>query len=218
MEIQVRRSAVEPGLSVCSALHQRGLKLSAFGLRADRLPSQVGHTLRELGVVSTPSRRVDPIAEILQRRYAVPRGRTWNRLLGTQYVHAIGLLKQAEATFAVGRSFWLACQNSFNQTLFLAIQRHLAVTGHPGACKVTDKNGQLLPYGVTLDASGPFSRNCPNIGICFREMNSRRNRLPVSHPYEKKTATQSQHLSVREQNGFVRKLRTAYADLVALMP
>jgi predicted nucleic acid-binding protein len=38
-------------------------------------------------------------------------------------VHALGLLKQAEAAFAGGRSFWLTCQNSFNQTAFLALQR-----------------------------------------------------------------------------------------------
>ena len=49
-------------------------------------------------------------------------------------------------------------------------------------------------------------------------MNTRRNQLPVSHPYEKKTAAQSRHLKAQERNQFVAKLRTAYADFVALMP
>jgi hypothetical protein len=75
-----------------------------------------------------------------------------------------------------------------------------------------------VDFGVTLDASGPFSKNCPTICDCFREMNTRRNHLPVSHPYEKKTAAQSRHLKAQERNRFVVKLRTAYADLVALMP
>ena len=47
-------------------------------------------------------------------------------------------------------------------------------------------------------------------------MNTRRNHLPVSHPYEKKTAAQSRYLTAPERNDFVARLRTAYADIVAL--
>ena len=71
---------------------------------------------------------------------------------------------------------------------------------------------------MTLEANGPFSQNCPTIGECFRHMNARRNHLPVSHPYEKKTALQSRHLKVQERNQLIARLRTAYADFVALMP
>lgn len=218
VETYLRGTTPEPGLSVCSALHERGLTPTTFGLQASNLPSQVANTLRELGVISSPRRKVDPIGEILKARYGVPRGKSWHHLLGGEYVHALGLLKQAEAAFAGGRSFWLTCQNSFNQTVFLALQRHLQATGHAGACTTIDKKGQLVDFGVTLDASGPFSKNCPTICDCFREMNTRRNHLPVSHPYEKKTAAQSRHLKAQERNRFVGKLRTAYADLVALMP
>ena len=213
----LRRSSPEPGLSVCSALHERGLTLSTFGVTAARLPSQAANTLRELGVISSLGPRVDPIAEILNARYAVPRGKSWHTLLVGEYVHALGILKQAEAAFAGGRSFWLASQNSFNQIVFLALQRHFAATRHRAACTTVDRRGQLVDFGVTLDGSGPFSRNCPTIGDCFRDMNTRRNHLPVAHPYEKKTAAQSQHLKAQERNRFVAKLRTAYADFVALM-
>jgi hypothetical protein len=171
-----------------------------------------------LGVVSAPGPQVDPIAEILHRRFGLPRGKSWHRLFRAEYVHALGLLRQAEATFDGGRSFWLACQNSFNQTVFLALQRHLAATGHPAACTVTNRKGQLVDFGVTLDANGPFSQNCPTIGNCFRAMNARRNQLPVSHPYEKQSAAQSRHLKAQERNEFAGKLRTAYAELLALMP
>ncbi|MEA5474886.1 RNA-directed DNA polymerase [Synechococcus sp. CCY9201] len=212
------RSAPEPGLSVCSALHERGLTPATFGLTPSKLPSQVANTLRELGVISAPGTRVDPIAELLRSRYGVPRGKSWHTLLAAEYVHALGLLKQAEAAFAGGRSFWLACQNSFNQTVFLALQQHLAATGHPAACTTVDKKGQLVDFGVTLDAKGPFSKNCPSVGGCFRDMNARRNHLPVSHPYEKKTAAQSRHLKAQERNQFIARLRVAYLDFVALMP
>ena len=188
VETFLARSTPEPGLSVCSAFHDRGLTLSSFGLTSAKLPSQVANTLRELGVISSPGARVDPIGEILGSRYGVPSGKSWHRLLAGEYVHALGLLRQAEAAFAGGRSFWLACQNSFNQTVFLALQRHLAATAHPASCTTIDSNGQLVNFGATLDANGPFSRNCPTIGSCFRDMNTRRNHLPVSHPYEKKTA------------------------------
>jgi len=218
VEAFLGRSTPEPGLSVCSALHARRLLPSTYGLTVATLPSQVANTLRELGVVSAPGPKVDPIAEMLAARYGVPRGKSWHTLLAGEYVHALGLLKQAEAAFAGGMSFWLACQNSFNQAIFLALQRHLAATGHPASCTIVNKKGQLEDFGVTLDASGPFSKSFPDIADCFRAMNARRNRLPVSHPYEKKTASQSRQLKTQERNQFVARLQTAYAALVGLMP
>lgn len=218
VETYLRRPAPEPGLSVCSALHQRGLTPADFGLSVGRLPSQVANTLRELGIVFTPGRTVDPIAEILHTRYGVSRSKSWRRLLGPEYIHALGLLKQAEASFAAGATSWLAYQNSFNQTVFLALQQHLAATGHAAACPIKGKKGELVDFGVTLDANRPFSKHCPTIADCFKEMNVRRNRLPVSHPYEKKTAAQSRYLRTQERNRFVAKLRKAYADLLLLMP
>jgi len=214
----LQRSSFEPGLSICSRLHELRLTTDDFGLKKSRLPSQIRNTLYELGVILTRGRRVDPIAEILESRYQVNRSKSWHSLLGSEYVHALGLLKQAEAAFNGGRSFWLACQNSFNHAVFLALQRHLNRTGHPGACKTIDRRGQLVDFGVMLDASGPFSKECPIVADCFREMNIRRNHLPVSHPYEKKTAVKCRHLKAQERNRFVAKLRTAYADFVTLMP
>lgn len=214
----LRRSAPEPGLAVCSALHERSLDLNHFGLSVNRLPTQVANTLRELGDISAPGSRVDPIAEILLARYGTPRGKSWHQLLGGEYVHALGLLKIAEATFHAGRSDWLAYQNSFNHAVFLALQRHFAATSHPGACTTIDKKGELVAFGATLYVNGPFSTSCPGIGACFREMNARRNRLPMAHPYEKKTSAKSEHLRAQERNYFVGQLRAAYTDLVALMP
>lgn len=214
----LRRSSPEPGLSVCSALQERGLTLSRFGLTEARLPSQVANTLRELGVISSPATRIDPLAEILNVRYGVPRSKSWYTLLAGEYVHALGLLKRAEAAFDGGWSYWLTCQNSFNQTVFLSLQRHFANVRHAAACTTVNRNGQLVDFGVTLEANGPFSQHCPTIGDCFREMNTRRNHLPGTHPYEKKTVVQSRYLKAQERNHFVARLRTAFADFVALMP
>ena len=214
----LRRTAPEPGLSVCSAIHEHALDPSALGLEANDLASQVANTLEELGVLSSPGPMVDPIGEILKRRYGTPEGKSWHQLLGAEYVHALGLLKLGEAAFDTGRSFWLICQNGFNQVVFLALQQQLQALNHPGACKTVNQHGVLIDFGVTLDANAPFSKNVPIIGGCFREMNARRNRVPPSHPYEKKTAKQSQHLGKQERNRFVAKLRAAYSGLIPLMP
>jgi hypothetical protein len=71
---------------------------------------------------------------------------------------------------------------------------------------------------VTLEPTGPFSQAFPTVGACFRDMNARRNRLPIAHPYEKKNAAQTKYLSAQERNKFVARLQSAYADFVAAMP
>lgn len=214
----LKRPTPEPGLSLCAALHERGLDPSHFGLAPAELPSQVANTLRKLGVIAAPGLRVDPIGELLASRYGVPRTKSWHRLLRAEYVHALGLLKRAEAAFEIGRSNWLACQNSFNNAIFLGLQRHFEKTGHVAACKTIDRNGRLVDFGVMLDAGASFSKIFPSIQHCFKEMNDRRNHLPVSHPYEKKTHVACKNLGAQERNRFVAMLRTAYADFQALMP
>lgn len=218
VEDYLLRTAPEPGLAVCGLIIERGVTPAAFGLVENQLPTQVRNTLRALGAFAGPGRNVDPIAEILQARYGLPIGKSWHQLLGAEYLHALGLLKQAEAVFVSGRSFWLVCQNSFNQTVFLALQRHFQAIGHPAACTTINKHGQLVDFGVTLDLNGPFSAQCPTIASCFRDMNTRRNHLPVTHAYAKKTAAQSMPLKAKEKERFVSRLRHAYSGFVALMP
>ena len=218
VETYLRQENPEPGLSVCAALHERGLTPGSFGVCVEDLPSQVVNTLRELGVTSAPPSKVDPIAEIVKSRYQIAEKKSWNKFLGDQYVYALGILKRAEAAFSAGPSFWLICQNSFNQTIFLVLQSHLNDINHPAACRTIDRNGNLINFGSTLDVKGPFSQNFPGIAGCFRDMNARRNSLPPTHPYEKKTGAQSEYLKPRERNRFVNELRKTYADFVELMP
>lgn len=218
VETYLKQENPEPGLSVCAALHERGLTPGSFDVCEEDLPSQVVNTLRELGVTSASPSKVDPIAEIIKSRYQIAEKKSWIDLLGSQYVHALGLLKRAEATFSAGPSVWLICQNSFNQTIFLALQSHLKDIDHAAACETKNSKGQLINFGVTLGPNKPFSQNCPAIADCFRDMNARRNRLPQTHPYEKNTGAQAEYLKSRERNKFVNKLRTAYAVFVQLMP
>jgi hypothetical protein len=218
VESYLVRSLPEPGLAVCADLHMRNLNPLSYGITEANLPSQVVNTLRELGVLSGPGQSVDPMGDILHRRYRVPRGGRWRQLLGNEYVHALGLLKQAEAAFLSNPSWWLVCQNSFNHAVFLALQAHLRSIGDAGACTTVGKNGQLVDFGVMLDATGPFARSCPTIAGCFRDMNSRRNAIPMAHPYEKRTATQTRYLTKPERARFVARLDAAYTDLLTRAP
>jgi len=218
VESYLERSYPEPGLSVCAELHNRNLNPLSYGCTEGELPSQVVNTLRELGVFSGLGQSVDPMGDILHRRYDVARGGRWRQLLGGEYVHALGLLKQAEAAFLPNPSWWLGCQNSFNHAVFLALQGQLKSIGHAGACTTVGKNGQLVDFGVMLDPTGPFSQSCPTIAGCFRAINTRRNAIPMAHPYEKKTATQTRYLTKPERTQFVGSLAAAYADLLTRIP
>ena len=120
-------------------------------------------------------------------------------------MHALGLLKQAEASFDSGPSTWLSYQNSFNHAIFLKLQDHLSSIGHAAACLTSDKKGQLINFGAMLGAKAPFSKNCPNIGKVFREINKRRNRVPPAHPYEKKDDRTGSIFNVSGEESFPAK-------------
>lgn len=150
-----------------------------------------------------------------RNRYQVESSGEWLRLLAAEYLHAAGILVQADAAFW-SASYWLGQQNSFSQVMFLALQEHLKIMGRPGVVATRTHEGELVDYGATLDKHNAFSRAYPAIADVFRAMNARRNKVPGSHPYEKKSAAQTRYLRTQERNRFVGLLRTAYADVLKL--
>lgn len=218
-ESYLTATAFEPGISICARVHAMGLGPATFSVKPSALPSQVRNTMKALGTIRVKGGPVDPIAELIEARYGVSSApKSWHALLGKEYVHALGLLKLANAAFNSGFSYWLANQNSFHHAIFLALQRHLYATGHAAARSFKNKNGELLDFGVMLDASSTFSKACPVVADCFRDMNNRRNHLPNSHPYDKKSAAPSQHLTSKERNRFAHDLKTVLPVFVSLMP
>ena len=213
-----RRRAFEPGLSICGRFHELDLDFSDLDIDESDLSLQVHNTLHELGTLPTSGTPVDPIAEILNRRYGVTQTKSWKTLLGSEYSHVLRLLKLAEAAFNAARSNWLASQNSFNHAIFLALQHRLNTANHPAACRMQARNGKPVDFGVMLDSNSQFSRNCRKVADCFRAINSRRHSLPAIHPYEKKTGRRARHLSPQERKQFVSDIRAALPDFIALMP
>lgn len=214
----LRADSIEPALALAPSMQATGLTPRALGIRANELTRQVANVFRRLGLVNARRQRLDVVGEILERRYGVASAGQWRRLLRSEYIHAVGMLVQADSAFSSGPSYWLGHQNSFNQTLFLALQRSLASRGLAGVVTTQSGSGEMVNFGTTLQSTNAFSTTYPGIANAFRAMNDRRNKLPGSHPYEKKTARQTKYLTAQERNRFVAVLRVAYAELSALCP
>jgi hypothetical protein len=213
----LRASAIEPSLGLAAPLLAAGIFPRTLGVRASELSRQAANVFRRLGLISTKWQQLDVIGEIIEKRYAVPSKGHWRRLLKAEYVHAAGMLVQADTAFKSAPSYWLSHQNSFNQAAFLALQRHLNRKGLPGAIKIHDAKGALVDYGATLDQNAAFSKAYPKIADTFRALNQRRNKLPASHPYEKKSSAKTKYLTGQERNAFVAPLRLAYQELLTLI-
>jgi hypothetical protein len=79
---------------------------------------------------------------------------------------------------------------------------------------------------VTLDRQNAFSTVHPVFADAFRAVNDRRNKLPGSHPYEKRSASRNQYLKAQERNRFVNLLAKAslpgegkdFTQIVKLVP
>jgi hypothetical protein len=210
------RKAVEPGLAFCEQLVIHRQTLASLGTAENAIPAQVRNVLFELGVISGKPSGVDPMAEIVNRRYGVPNEPVWRALLAGEYLHALQQLTQAEKRFDMGRSQWLNYQNSFNHAVFLSLQAHLNRLGLPGTCKTSNKHGELIKYGVLVGAGQPFASARPLIAGAFRSANERRNKLPSSHPYDEKTGTRNRALKRQEQGGLVVQMAAAYSEIVNL--
>lgn len=189
---------------------------SDLGINEDALHTQVKNTFSKLGITTTPPRRVDPINEILSKRYDTPSSTDWRSLLESEYTYAAGILSQADVILLSGPSQWISLQNSFNHALFIALQNYLKRNCLPGVVRTINRKGELISFGVNLDRNNSFSRRYPDIADAFRQLNGRRNNLPFSHPYDTKTFSRNEYLKPQERNRLVAKLKIAYSQLAGL--
>ena len=213
----LKRSLFEPGIALARELARHQLVFTDLqGLEIGQLPDQVRNVFQAVGIVPSESAPVDPMGEILSRRFGIKRWMGWKELFGPEYVYALQLLSQADPVFDSGRSHWLSYQNSFNHALFLALQRHLQRKSLPGEVKTQGRDGKLISFGTLVDANQPFAKHFPQIAEAFRAVNSRRNALPGSHPYEAKGGARARHLKKGEQTNLTKKLSTAYVEIIDL--
>jgi hypothetical protein len=106
------------------------------------------------------------------------------------------------------RQLYYTYELALNANLRDLHQRNL-----PGAVKIVG-GGKSINFGTLVDAQQPFARQYPSIAAAFRDVNSRRNTLPFSHPYEVKGGARTRHLKKSEQAALVQKLSTAYTEIM----
>lgn len=212
----MRRSSFEPGIMLAEQFVKRGFTHRDYDISARKLPDQARNVFRALGIVRSSKTEIDPMGEILTRRYRIEKWTGWRSLFGSDYVHALQILSKGDAVFKSGRSMWLRSQNSFNHAMFLAIQRYLENKSLPGTVKLTNKRGEPLHYGILLDPSNSFSKTYPGIADGLRKCNKRRNTLPESHPYGVSGA-KTEWLGRGECNDVFRELKKSYKETVILM-
>lgn len=210
------RESVAPGLAFSEWMLANRKTLSDFGIDEAVVKTQVKNVFAEMGLLHGAGASVDPLAEIIGKRFAVPIVQVWRPLFGSEYGHALQQAKQADSLYDMARSQWLNYQNSFNHALFLALQRHLNAKVLTGACTTIGKNGELVNFGSLLDGNGKFAKAYPAIASALEMCNRRRNRLDSSHPYDSKSLRRNEPLRRIEQSHLRIQLAGAYNGIIGV--
>jgi hypothetical protein len=207
----------ESALSAITPLYEKGKKLVDLGLRLKEVNPIVQNTLKEMGLVGRRfSIKTDQISDILVRMYSTNPTLEWRSILSAEYIHTLSILIQAERMYLPASSIWLQFQNSFNDAVLRSFLTFLLTKNIPGGKLHSNKFGALIDIGVLLDPLCQFSKTYPIIADCFRAMNARRNRLPGSHPYDKKTGQQTTFLKAQERNRFTMQLKDAFDNIISI--
>ena len=213
----LRGPSYEAGVVIAEQLIKRELTHRDFGLHARDLPSQVQNVFRAVGIIRRRGLVVDPMGEILHRRYGIEQWSGFRRFFKDKYVHSLGILSDGDAVYESAPSEWLSSQNSFNHALFIRLQKHLTEKNLPGIVRMVNRNEVALNFGQFLDPNNAFSRNYPNVADGFRAVNVRRNTLPRNHPYDFRGGGNNRYLDHKERNCLRKKLEDSYKGVMALI-
>lgn len=213
----LRRSLPDPSLAITRNLIEAGLTLDLIGIPKEKLSTVVQNVYHVSGILPMkPSRRPDPVGEILHRRYGTVNWGRWNNILGGEYQFALTLLTQAESYYGTHLSPWLGQQDAFNDALFRAFQRVLDFNSAVGAIPVVDPNGRHIDYGYLIN-QGTFTTAYPTLAVHLQAVHDRRNKLPSSHPYEKRTGLKAKPLKKAEEREMTARLRYIYSEIVRIV-
>ena len=210
------RTSIEPSLMLAEQFINRGLTHNSYGVKASQLPSQAQNVYRKLRLIKGPKQKIDPMGEVLSKRYKIPKYNGWKKILGQEYTHALQILKQADAVYLSSGSKWLTDQNSFNHSLFAELYAKLVnskVIAIDKAIKKPEEAKTVKSYGKLLSPNKNFSKKYPNTGKALYDCNNRRNSIPGSHPYNNK-GKQNKWLTADERHEFTGKLKGAYSEII----
>lgn len=208
----------EPSLTLGPKLLELGLSNNDLGVNTASLLSQTSNLYRELKIFDSQiAENIDPISEILTRRYKLKPWKKWKFLLSDEYNHALGILKQGDRLYLKSKDKWLSDQDSFNNLVFLEIIKLLKIKNIIGGNTTTiAANGKLIAYGVLLNSASKdgFALNYAKIASKFKVIHERRNSVPSSHPYNLRNLSRTQPLKESERIELTKLLKELYAEII----
>lgn len=211
----LKQGKLEPSLVVGRAMRERRKKLRDFNMRSSDLRDKVQNVFKGLGIIE---RRMlanrDYIGELLSRLYSCSVSTCWKKLLGSEYEYGMQILLEAEAAYQIDRSGWMRNQNSFNDLLVRAWIKALKLKGLASQVALTQSDGKIVNFGSILQVEAFFDKTYPFIALGFRGFNKRRNKLPDSHPYDRKGGARNKFLSKRERESFTKNLQEVFNNII----
>jgi len=208
------RSAPDPSLALMRPLQLGNTDPRGLLPRGRNLNPIAQIAFEEAGLLPpSGKRRRDALSALLAKRFHIQDWPNWRRLLGAEYGHAHSMLLMAETYYDAHYTPWLGHQDSLNEILFRALQRHLNAQSAPGAMRTTQANGDLINYGGLIQ-NPVFQAAYPALAGLLADIHTRRNRLPASHPYERRTGARSTPLNRSERDSYRGKLGRVYADFI----
>ena len=124
-------------------------------------------------------------------------------------------LRYADTYFDTHLSSWLNYQDAFNEIVFRSLQDFLTSKGAPGAVAHTKTNGERIDYGYLL-INSTFKSTYVDLQDDLYKTHKRRNSVPGSHPYDKKTGDKARPLKKKEQTTLKQYLDDAFNQIIKI--
>lgn len=215
-KIFLSRTLPDTYLGLVRPLVESGVNLNSFEKNPVQFPVVAQQVYNAAGISGHVIPNPDAIGNLIAKRYSVKKWNKWKDLLQGEYDHAFMELKFADFHFESHLSSWLNYQDAFNEIVFRSLQIFLSNKNTTGAISLVNKNGDRLDYGVLLGNSN-FKSAFPVLQDSLQKTHNRRNSVPGSHPYDKKTGNKASPLKKKEQTTLKLYLDNAYNEIIKIV-
>lgn len=203
-------------LGLVRPMIESGMSFQSFGKNPAQFPVVAQQVYNAAGISGHIIPSPDAIGNLITKRYSVKKWNKWKDLLQGEYDHAFMELKFADFHFESHLSSWLNYQDAFNEIVFRSMKIFLANKNAAGAISLVNKNGDRLDYGVLLGNSN-FKLAYPILQDGLQKTHNRRNSVPGSHPYDKKTGNKASPLKKKEQKTLKLYLDNTYNEIIKIV-
>lgn len=209
------RSLIDPHLGLIKPLINSNLRIDIFGNNPSDFPFVTQYSYKSAGLTGHNVPKPDAVGNLISKRYAVKKWNKWQGILQGEYEHAHMELRFADLYFDSHLSSWLNYQDAFNEIVFRAFQDFLAKKGAPGTIAHFKPNGERIDYGHLLGNPIFKSAYC-DLQDDLHKVHKRRNSVPSTHPYDKKTGNKARPLKKSEQKTLKLYLDDAFNQIIKI--